>query len=40
MLLSAGWDSNLLLWDIRENKSIKAIHGVNIMGDAIDYYDN
>ena len=40
MLLSAGWDSNLLLWDIRQEKAVKAFYGPNLSGDAIDFHNN
>jgi len=34
MLISGGWDSNVILWDIRMEKSVKSFHGPNISGDA------
>lgn len=37
ILLSAGWDGNLLIWDLREAKGIASIHGPNVSGDGLDY---
>lgn len=35
--MSAGWDSNIHIWDIREKKSVGVIFGPNMSGDALDY---
>ena len=39
-LLSGGWDSVLHLWDVRSGKSEKAVFGVHISGDAIDFHSD
>ncbi len=39
LFLSGGWDNNLLLWDIREKKSVGTILGPKISSDTIDYKD-
>lgn len=35
--MSGGWDGNVLLWDLREEKSIGNINGPNLTGDSLDY---
>jgi len=40
ILLSAGWDKTILIWDIRTKKSVDFIFGPEICGDSLDYYDN
>ena len=37
LLITGGWDCNVIFWDIRENKSIRSFIGPKIAGDAIDY---
>lgn len=37
ILLSGGWDTNVIFWDLREKKSIRSFLGPKICGDAIDY---
>lgn len=39
ILLSGGWDNNVLIWDIRSKNSIGSFFGPNISGDTIDYKD-
>lgn len=36
LLLSAGWDNNLIFWDLRDKKAIEAIGGTSVSGDTID----
>ncbi|CAD8172100.1 unnamed protein product [Paramecium pentaurelia] len=37
ILLSGGWDGNLLIWDLRDHKSIGTIYGPNLSGDSLDF---
>ncbi|KAM3132220.1 hypothetical protein pb186bvf_015680 [Paramecium bursaria] len=37
VFMSGGWDGNVLIWDLREEKSIGNINGPNLTGDALDY---
>ena len=37
VILSCGWDANLLIWDIREKKSVGAFYGPSTSGDSLDY---
>ena len=39
-LFSAGWDNNILMWDIRTRVVSKFFHGPNILGDCIDVYED
>jgi len=36
-LISAGWDSNVHIWDIREKKSVGCFYGPSVSGDSLDY---
>ena len=36
MLASAGWDNNILLWDVRTQSVVRSIFGPHICGDALD----
>ena len=38
-IVSGGWDSVMHLWDIRQGKSVKAVFGLHIAGDSIDYHN-
>ena len=38
-IVSGGWDSVLHLWDIRQGKSVKAVFGLHVAGDSIDYHN-
>lgn len=37
MVASGGWDSNVILWDIRTGKSSGSFYGPLICGEAIDF---
>jgi COMPASS component SWD3 len=39
LLMSGGWDSNLLIWDMRIGESIGSCPGPNLSGDSLDYKD-
>ena len=39
ILMSGGWDSNLLIWDMRVGESVGSLFGPNLSGDSIDYKD-
>ncbi|CAD8102441.1 unnamed protein product [Paramecium sonneborni] len=36
-LLSCGWDGNLVIWDLRDKRSVGSIQGPNVSGDSIDF---
>lgn len=36
ILVSCGWDSNMLIWDMRVKKSVGVVYGPNLSGDALD----
>ena len=40
IILSAGWDNTIQVWDIRTDKSIRSIFGPHICGDAVDIHGN
>lgn len=40
LLASAGWDSNLLLWDLRVTKPVMLISGPLVFGDSLDIHNN
>ena len=40
LLASGGWDNKILIWDIREAKSVREIFGPHICGDSIDVKNN
>ena len=40
LLLTAGWDETLILWDIRVKKSVNYIYGPLICGDSLDSFNN
>jgi WD40 repeat protein len=39
MLLSAGWDNTVQIWDLRAGVSVRALLGVHVLGDTIDVSD-
>lgn len=39
ILMSGGWDSNLIIWDMRVGESVGSLFGPNLSGDSIDYKD-
>ncbi|CAI2374280.1 unnamed protein product [Moneuplotes crassus] len=36
LLISGGWDSTILLWDLRSSKVVKSFYGPHICGDSLD----
>lgn len=36
ILVTAGWDNTVLVWDLRENKAVKTIYGPHVAGSALD----
>jgi WD40 repeat protein len=38
--VSAGWDSNLKIYDIRAAKPVASIYGPHVSGDSVDLYDD
>ena len=40
MLVSGGWDSNLIFWDLKDKKHAGTMFGPNLSGDAIDIQGN
>ncbi|EFJ51515.1 hypothetical protein VOLCADRAFT_103424 [Volvox carteri f. nagariensis] len=38
ILLSGGWDNRVLVWDLRVHRSVRAISGPHICGDAVDVH--
>jgi len=40
LLLSAGWDNTIQVWDIRMDVPCRSVFGTHITGDSIDLYDN
>lgn len=36
LILSAGWDNTVQIWDIRSNCTVRSIYGPHICGDSID----
>jgi hypothetical protein len=40
VFLSAGWDSNFIIWDTREKEPVSIFEGVSVSGDALDYKGN
>ena len=36
ILFSAGWDQNIIMWDVRQGSLCKYFHGSDICGDSID----
>jgi WD40 repeat protein len=36
VLLTAGWDQTVQIWDMREGKSVRSIFGAYVCGDALD----
>ncbi|CAD7941305.1 unnamed protein product [Amoebophrya sp. A25] len=39
LLVSAGWDNTVQIWDTRKGQSVRSIYGAYICGDAIDLND-
>jgi len=37
-LITGGWDDALQLWDVREGRSVRAIYGPQLGGDAVDVH--
>jgi WD40 repeat protein len=40
ILVSGGWDNTVHLWDIREGRSVRHLHGPHICGDSLDVKGN
>lgn len=40
ILFSAGWDQNIMMWDVRTGTACKHFHGPDICGDSIDVYED
>lgn len=40
MLLSAGWDNTIQMWDLRAEGPVRSISGPHICGDAVDISGN
>jgi WD40 repeat protein len=40
ILLSAGWDNTVQIWDTRSPGAVRSLHGVHICGDALDLKRN
>lgn len=39
-IVSGGWDSTLIFWDVRSASSVRSLYGPHICGDAIDFAGN
>jgi WD40 repeat protein len=37
LLLSAGWDANVNVWDLREKKQISSFYTIRVSGDSLDF---
>lgn len=37
LLLTGGWDSNIHLWDLRNERSVANFYGANVSGDSVKY---
>ena len=40
LILSAGWDNKITIWDIRTNIPIREMFGPHVCGDAVDVREN
>mmetsp|Transcript_6903 Transcript_6903/g.8417 ORF Transcript_6903/g.8417 Transcript_6903/m.8417 type:complete len:389 (+) Transcript_6903:75-1241(+) len=40
ILMSAGWDNTVQIWDVRTKKSVRYIYGPHICGDALDVFED
>jgi COMPASS component SWD3 len=40
LLLSGGWDNTVHIWDVREGRSVRQLHGPHICGDSLDVKGN
>jgi len=40
MVLTGGWDNNVLFWDLRSGEVARNIYGPHLSGDSLDIYDN
>ncbi|CAG9326245.1 unnamed protein product [Blepharisma stoltei] len=39
-IISAGWDNNIIIWDVRAQRAVRAIFGPHICGDSMDICEN
>ena len=37
VVLSAGWDNTIQIWDVRQEHAARSIYGPHVCGDALDY---
>jgi COMPASS component SWD3 len=40
VIISGGWDTNVHIWDLREQKSVGSFLGPKIAGDSLDFKKN
>lgn len=40
VFITAGWDGNFIMWDVREQEMVSMFEGVSVSGDALDYKGN
>lgn len=40
VLLSAGWDKTIQVYDLRQERTVASIYGPHMSGDSLDVYDD
>lgn len=40
VLLSGGWDNQVLMWDVRSGQAVRSIYGPHLCGEALDVYND